>query len=72
MGRKAGPDNKKILKIKRCLKKNPRGTWIREIARQTEISKSTVHRYMIEFMKKDIEEVISISKLVKIFKLKRG
>lgn len=70
MGRRAGPSNKKILEIKQCLKKHSNGIWIREIARQTGISKSTVHRYISQFMKDDVKEVISISKLVKIFKLK--
>lgn len=67
---KKGPDENKIEKIKLVLRKNPQGLWIREIARQTKISKSTTHRYLTEYMKNEIEEASNISDLVKFIKLK--
>lgn len=69
---KKGPDIAKIKLIRNVLRKNPEGLWIREIARKTGLDKSTVSRYLTEFMKDEIEEVYSVSgKLIKIVKLKR-
>jgi len=72
MGRKKGPDENKIKKIIEVLKKNPQGLWIREIARQARLSKTTTHRYITEFME-DLVEVVVVVKggLVKFVKLKR-
>ena len=56
--RKRGPDVKKIETIKRVLKSYPNGLWIREISRKSKISKSTVHRYIREYMKNDVECVL--------------
>ncbi len=67
---KKGFDKEKIRKIKEVLRKNPRGLWVREIARKTGLDKSTVSIYLSKYIK-DKVEVISISGLVKIFKLKR-
>ena len=46
MGRKKGPDPRKIRLIKETLIKNPEGLWIREIARKTGLDDSTVSRYL--------------------------
>ena len=59
MARKAGPDINKIEKIRRVLAKNPKGLWVREIARQASLDKSTVSIYLSKFMKSDINEVFS-------------
>lgn len=72
MGRRKGPDEEKIKKILEVLKRNPQGLWIREIARQAKLSKTTVHRYLTEFMDNEIEEVVTVKGgLVKFIKLKR-
>jgi len=70
MGRSKGPDENKILKIKSVLRKYPQGLWIREIARQAKMSKSTAHRYLTYYMKNQIEEAKNVNGLVKFVKLK--
>ena len=70
MGRKKGPDMKKVAAILETLKKNPEGMWIMELSRATGISKSTVHRYIHNELKNVIEESMSFSGLVKVYKLK--
>ncbi|HUS50980.1 MAG TPA: hypothetical protein VMZ91_12505, partial [Candidatus Paceibacterota bacterium] len=67
---KKGFDKNKIKKIRKVLEKNPQGLWVREIARKANLDKSTVSIYLSKYMK-DKVDVISISGLVKIFKLKR-
>jgi len=52
-----GFDQKKIEKIRKALKENPEGLWIREIARKTKLTKSTVSKYINEYMKDEIEDV---------------
>lgn len=72
MGRHAGPERKKILKIKRILKKNPQGLWVREIARKTKLDKTTVSRYLNTYMRLDIRQTSAFPyDLVKMVKLKR-
>lgn len=72
MGRKIGPDPNKLMKIREILRKNPQGLWIRKIARESKISKSTVHRYINEFMLDEIEDVLNGGYgFVKIIKLKK-
>lgn len=66
---KKGPDKNKIKIIKDILKRNPNGLWLREIARKTKISKSSVHKYINEYMKDDIEDIIK-SPLIRLIKLK--
>jgi len=71
MGRKKGSDKNKIRKILKVLKRNPQGLWIREIARQAGMSKSTTHRYITKYMKDQIEEVVKVKGLVRFIRLKR-
>ncbi len=40
------PNKDKMEKIRRTLKQNPHGLWIREIARKSGLDKSTVSRYL--------------------------
>ncbi len=69
---KKGPDLKKLKKIRRELIENPTGLWTREISRKTGISKSTVNRYLNEFMKDEIEEVLrGKGNLIRVVRLKR-
>lgn len=67
---KKGSDKQKIEKIKELLRKNPNGLWVREIARKAGLDKSTVSIYLNKYLKNELE-VLSISGLVKIYKLKR-
>jgi len=67
---KKGFDKKKIQKIKKVLKENPQGLWVREIARKTGLDKSTVSIYLLRYMKSGVA-VLSISGLVKIYRLRR-
>ena len=68
---KKGPDLDKIKKIRRQLIENPTGLWTREISRKTGISKSTVNRYLNEFMKDEIEEVLrGKGNLIRVVRLK--
>ena len=67
---KKGSDKKKIEKIRKILKENPQGLWVREIARKARLDKSTVSIYLSKYIKNEVE-MISISGLVKIYKLKR-
>ncbi len=41
-----GADPLKVRKIIDKLREHPEGLWIRELARQTELDKSTVSRYL--------------------------
>ncbi len=72
MGRKAGPDEEKIKKIKNVLSKNPNGLWVREIARKTGLDKSIVSIYLEKYIKNDIENMFeTTNKWVKIVRLKK-
>lgn len=72
MARKKGPDPIKTKKILEVLKENPQGLWYREIARQANLSKSTVHRYLTEYLDDQVEEIITVKGgLVRFIKLKR-
>ena len=48
------PKKDKNDKIKKLLKDNPHGLWVREIARKSDLDKSTVSRYLIA-MHEEIE-----------------
>ena len=63
-------DKEKINKIREILKESPGGLWVREIARKSGLDKSTVSIYLSRYMKNEVE-VLSISGLVKIYKLKK-
>jgi len=39
------PKNEKVKKILKVLRDNPEGLWIRELARKSNLDKSTVSRY---------------------------
>ena len=58
---KKGPDKDKIKKIKQVLSKNPSGLWVREIARQTNLDKSTVSLYLSKYIESEIEEIFSVN-----------
>ena len=64
------PDPEKIEKIKRILKKEKDGLWIREIARRTGIPKSTISYYVNTYMKEEIEDVWRKG-FIRIVKLKK-
>jgi DNA invertase Pin-like site-specific DNA recombinase len=64
------PDPEKIKKIKRVLRESPQGLWIREIARRAGMSKSTVSKYINEYMKDDIEDVWK-KEFIRIVRLKK-
>jgi len=71
MGRTKAPNQEIVKKIRDVLSKNPQGIWIREIARKSDVSKSCVHVYLTQYMANEIEEVLSVSGLVKLYRLKR-
>lgn len=73
MARPKGPDTEKIKKIRGVLIKNPQGLWIREIARKTGLDKSTVSRYLAEYMIKEVSDTHPHVKgdMIKVVKLKR-
>lgn len=66
---KKGFDKEKKEKIRKILRKTPEGLWVREIARKSGLDKSTVSIYLSKYMKSEVE-VLSISGLVKIYKLR--
>jgi len=69
---KKGPHPQKMNKITRTLRENPQGIWIREIARRTGISKSTVHLYINRYMENEIEEALKIKgNLIRFVRLKK-
>ncbi len=57
----------KTDKIKKILKENPNGLWVREIARKSGLDKSTVSRYLV-VMNEEID--FSWIGRNKVFKLK--
>ncbi len=68
---KKGPDIEKMKVIKKLLKSRPNGLWIRELARKSKISKSTVHRYIREYLKNDVECVLKVTGLMEVYRLKK-
>jgi len=67
---KKGHDSKKIKKIIQVLKQNPKGLWIRELARKTSIDKSTISRYVRKYLRKEVEEIYDVGGLIKLVRLK--
>ena len=70
---KKGPDTNKIEKIRKILKKYTNGLWVREIARKTNIDKSTVSIYLAKYMKNEIENTHPDVKndMIKVVRLKK-
>ncbi len=73
MSKTKGPDIEKVKLIRVALSKNSKGLWIREIARKTSLDKSTVSRYLSEYMKGEVEDAYPKVKgdLIKLVRLKR-
>ncbi|MEK6807628.1 MAG: helix-turn-helix domain-containing protein [Nanoarchaeota archaeon] len=69
MSRKPGPDKLKIEMILYALRGSPHGSWVRDIAKKTGITKSTVSNYLNSYLK-DKVEVVHESKHIKLVKLK--
>ncbi len=66
-----GPDPKKLGKIKSTLKRFPKGIWLRELARKTGISKSTVHLYVNKYLEREIEDIINVKgNLIRLVRLR--
>ena len=71
-GRKAGPDNRKINIIIEILKDNPDGIWVRELARQCNLDKSTVCIYLNTHLKDKIQDLTDHNLPVRMVKLKES
>ncbi len=73
MTRVKGPDIEKVKLIREVLSGSPKGLWVREIARKSGLDKSTVSRYLAEYMQGEIEDAYPKVKgdLIKIVRLKR-
>jgi len=56
MGRKKGFDEKKISSIVRALLAHPDGIWLRQIAKETQLSPATVAKYLDTVLKPLVEE----------------
>lgn len=69
MTRKPGPDQIKLELILYALRASPHGSWVRDIAKRTGLSKSTVAHYLNCYLK-DKVDVVHDSKHIKIVKLK--
>ena len=67
---KKGPDKDVMRKIEQALRENPEGLWIREIARKTNIPKSTVHYYLVHFLKDKIEDSFLGGNLIRMITLR--
>lgn len=68
-----GPDIDKIELIRKALRKNPKGLWIRELSRKTGLDKSTVSIYLATHMQNKIENTYPDVKgdMIKVVRLKR-
>lgn len=60
MGRASGPDFSKTERIRKVLAENPNGIWIRELARQADLPKSTVSLYLAKYMWNVVEDVFPV------------
>ncbi len=65
---RTSPDPKKIEKILGVLKSHPEGIWIRELARQTNLDKSLISRYINTHLQDQVEFPITFP--IKLVKLK--
>ncbi len=70
MGRHKGPDPLKVRKIRKVMEGAKEGLWAMEVSRKTNISKSTVQRYLTTYMKGEVDEIRTFSELVKLYKLR--
>ena len=62
----------KLKKIKKALKQNPSGLWVREIARRAGLDKSTVSIYLERHMSDKIEDVfVTENQWIRIVRLKK-
>ena len=67
-----GPNPQKIEKIRTVLKMFPQGIWLRELARKTGISKSTVHLYVNKYLAHEIEDTTDVKgNLIRFVRLKK-
>ncbi|MBI2971163.1 MAG: hypothetical protein HYY37_01945 [Candidatus Aenigmarchaeota archaeon] len=57
MGRRPGFDQRKIGAIVAALYKNPDGLWLRQIAKETEMTHATVAKYVEGILRPLVEEV---------------
>lgn len=72
MGRKKGPDIKKLKRIRKVLVENPQGLWIREIARKAGLNRMTVSIYISKYMEHEVETVFPVEGgLIKIVRLRK-
>jgi len=71
MSRKPGPSKHKLELILYALRGSPHGTWVRDIAKKTGLTKSTVSNYLNTHLK-DKVEVVHDSKHIKLMKIKKG
>jgi DNA-binding MarR family transcriptional regulator len=51
MAKENPADNKKLKALLRALKEHPEGLWVRELAREARLDKSTVSRYLARHLK---------------------
>ena len=56
MGRKAGLDEHKVLRIVQILLNNPDGVWLRQLAKESGLSPSTVARYLETVLQPLVDE----------------
>ncbi len=50
MPRERAADEKKLKALLRALRAHPEGLWVRELARQARLDKSTVSRYLEKYL----------------------
>lgn len=50
MQRESAADEKKLNALLRVLRAHPEGLWVRELARQARLDKSTVSRYLEKYL----------------------
>ena len=56
MGRKPGLNERKVLTIIQVLLEHPDGIWLRQVAKETGLSPSTVARYLETILQPLVEE----------------
>jgi len=67
MPREKSADDKKLKSLLRVLKEHPEGLWVRELAREAKLDKSTVSRYVEKHLKGSVSaEFWGRNKVVKL------